>query len=786
MQRFWELILGLERGFLAKEGEFSLRFQPRWPGQEVLGEGLWNLLLVTLSVALVAWVYRREGRSRGVKIALGAMRLSLLLLVIALLNRPVLHLSQSRIQPSVVAVMVDDSISMRVRDGVAPEGVEPPTRLESVVQMLTAEDRALLEKLKQEHEVRLYRFGASAEPLGGPEALSALQPTAARTQVVAAVRNVLEELQGQRVAGVVVLTDGRETPQQARAEAIEAIKDFGVKVFPVMVGSDEPPRNIEIASINMQDSAFKGDVVSVRATVRAGGLPAGQTFEVAVREKQTGRVLSGLDDEPARQAVTAGEGEPIDVELIFKPEEIGTLEVVIAAEELPGELDLEDNQRHAQLEVLDAKVNLLYVDGYPRWDYRFLKTEMMRDKTVEISCLLLSADPTFAQEGDRPIRRFPETITELLEYDVVLFGDVDPRYFSDLQLELIRDFVANRGGGFGMVAGPQWSPQAYQNTPIEALLPVNIQRTQTGIPVGITQGWRPVLTADGRDSSIFRFFADRERNQRYLENEWPVLYWFAQGITTKPGVGEVYAEHPDQIGPDGRKAPLLVVGRFGAGRTLFSAIDDSWRWRYYTGESIFDTYWVQQLRYLARSKKLGQRKVTFASTRTIYELGEQIRVNMRVLDPFLLQQLPDQLSVEVLDETGQVIRQEPIRRQEGQIELFTGSWSADRVGKLRLRLPSVASGIDAMELPVEVSIPRLELVQPQVDRTLLSRLASETMGQAVAAEQAVTALPGLIQSVAQIIPIDSEQPLWDAPLALLLFVLLITVEWVLRKVFGML
>src|SRR5690606_32459270 len=108
--------------------------------------------------------------------------------------------------------------------------------------------------------------------------------------------------------------------------------------------------------------------------------------------------------------------------------------------------------------------------------------------------------------------------------DVVLFGDVDPRYFSDLQLELIRDFVANRGGGFGMVAGPQWSPQAYQNTPIEALLPVNIQRTQTGIPVGITQGWRPVLTADGRDSSIFRFFADRERNQRYLENEWPVLY----------------------------------------------------------------------------------------------------------------------------------------------------------------------------------------------------------------------------------------------------------------------
>src|SRR5690606_17974678 len=120
---------------------------------------------------------------------------------------------------------------------------------------------------------------------------------------------------------------------------------------------------------------------------------------------------------------------------------------------------------------------------------RYLKTEMMRDKTVEISCLLLSADPTFAQEGDRPIRRFPETITELLEYDVVVFGDVDPRYFSDAQLELIRDFVANRGGGFGMVAGPQFSPQAYRNTAIEALLPVNIQRADASPQVSIAQGW---------------------------------------------------------------------------------------------------------------------------------------------------------------------------------------------------------------------------------------------------------------------------------------------------------
>src|SRR5438046_7956021 len=102
------------------------------------------------------------------------------------------------------------------------------------------------------------------------------------------------------------------------------------------------------------------------------------------------------------------------------------------------------------------------------------------------------------------------------------------------------------------------------------------------------------------------------------------------------------------------------MGRFGAGRTMFSAIDDTWRWRFYTGESIFDTYWVQQLRYLARSKKLGQRRLTLSSLRPGYELGEQVRLSLRILDPQLLQQLPEQIRVEVQDGGGHTARIENI------------------------------------------------------------------------------------------------------------------------------
>src|SRR5690606_16872541 len=226
-------------------------------------------------------------------------------------------------------------------------------------------------------------------------------------------------------------------------------------------------------------------------------------------------------------------------------------------------------------------------------------------------------------------------------------------------------------------------PAAYRNTAIEPILPVNIQRADRTPPPSLAQGFRPVLTPEGQRSSIFRFFADRERNARFVENEWQPLFWYKEGITAKPGVGEVFAEHPSDITHDGRRAPVIVLGRYGAGRTFFSAIDDSWRWRYYTGESIFDTFWIQTFRYLARSKKLGQRKLTFVATQPVYELGEQVRLNLRVLDPTLLQQLPEQIGVEIVDDTGQVIRQETIRRQQGQPELYTASWTADRVGRFR-------------------------------------------------------------------------------------------------------
>jgi uncharacterized membrane protein len=820
MQRLLEIILGLRSGFLSHEGEFSLSFNPAWPGQTVVGAGTWNFLLGAAALALVVWVYRREGRSRPVRVTLGIVRGLLLAFVIALLNRPVLTLGQSRTEPSVLAVMIDDSMSMRVRDVAFDPNQEPQTRLAAAVEVLTGADEKLLKALAGTHELRFYRFHAVAAPITSPatqpptnspqtpaldpalvEAIRKLEPSGQSTQIGASLRAALDDLQGQRLAGVVLMTDGRDTPARPLSATLTMLKDSGVKLFPTPLGSEEPPTNIEIQSVSAHDAAFKGDIVNVKATVRATGFAgAGRDVLMRLRSKDAGQTLVAPEGGPVEQKVTLANDAPTEVELQFTARDVGPLELLVEAARQPGELDEEDNLRRVSMEVLDAKINVLYVEGYPRWEYRYIKNEMIRDASVDISCLLFSADPSFRQEGDKPITRFPENMDELLDYDVVLFGDVDPAMFSDAQLQLVSDFVSKKNGGFGMVAGPQWSPRRYRGTPLEAVLPVDVSRMQpddsaSGAGTSITQGFRPVLTREGTSSSIFRFFADRQRNERFLREEIQPLFWYARQVRIKRGIGEVLAEHPAESDPDGRKAPLLVLGHFGGGRTLFSAIDDSWRWRFYTGESVFDTYWVQQLRHLARSRKLGQRRVTFVSDRPVYELGHQVRGTLRILDPQILPQLPEQIRVEIHSSDGaatqpaggsQVVRREILVKQEGSPDTYNVSFTAERAGRFVMKLPSLAAGIEPIDLPFDVNVPRLELAEPQVDRVTLARLASETGGTLVDPAGARDVLPRLIPSVARVLPIETSEPLWDAPLAMLLFVFLITTEWLMRKLNGML
>ena len=784
-----EFLLGLPRDFLHQQGEWSLQFNPAWPGQGFIGASVWNGVLAIVALMLVLYVYTHDGRSRVLRVGLGVARGLLFGLILFLLNRPILTLGQSRTEPSVLAVMIDDSSSMRVPD--VRDKNDPQSRLGAVQKLLADRNGELLRTLGKKHNIRLYRFDRDASPVEAGE-IGNLKAEGESTQVLPSILTVLQDLQGQRVAGVVLLTDGRDTPARNIADGLDTLKNYGAKVYPIAVGSDQQPKNIEVQNIQLDDVAFKGDVVNVKAMVRGSGYEPNHPVHLVLKDKKTNAILSRKDGKPAELTINLPDDKPVEVELQWQTTEVGNKDIVFEAIKQPGELDDADNSRTAMVSVLDAKISVLFVDGYPRWDYRYLKNALIRDKTIEVSCLLASADFNFLQEGNKPLPssgknvagHFPDTLDQLMEYDVIVLGDVDPRYFSDSQLQLINEFV-NRGGGFEMVAGERFSPQAYRNTPIEPLLPVTLAHVEATDPtVPITQGFRPAVTKVGETTSIFRFFADKEINDEFVKHKIPELFWYCRGVTAKPSVGEVLAEHPTELGPDGHKSPILVAGRLG-GRTLFSAIDDSWRWRFYTNEPVFDTYWVQQLRYLARNRKIGQRRLTLAADQPVYELGQQVRLILRVIDPGLIRQLPDQIRVEVKDAADQPVRMETLVRQDGnEGEVFAGSFTADKVGKFTVHLPPIVTGVDMMETPVQVTLPRLELNDPRVDRIQLGRLASETLGSPIELVNAAHDLEQ-IPSAAKVIPITSGEPLWNAPLTMALFVLLISAEWVTRKLNGL-
>ncbi|QOV89944.1 hypothetical protein [Humisphaera borealis] len=889
MQRLLEILFGAERAELPPGAETAVTFDPpQWMGANA---ALINTLLIAGAAVLVLWVYARDGRRPGPRIGLAALRVVLFAYLLTLINRPVLRVTETRSEPSVIAVLIDTSISGVVRDtgaasslalpagerpsapatlptAVAPttspsdavasatqpsnDGVEliggtGPTRLDAAVGLLTGDQQALIRKLAQTHAIHFYRFSRDASSIGtvpppdeksrqaaadgktadrvidlDPKlltAIKALQPDGGATQVVPSLLTVLGDLQGQRLAGVVVITDGRETPASAPPSVVDRLKKYGTKIYSVPIGAESPLKNVVVTGLSLQESAFKDDMVTAKVTVRAAGYEPGKTVRVRLKDKKSGLVLKNVDGREAEAVATLPDDRTQDVEIVFQPKEIGTIDIVAEADIEEGELSRNDNVLAQPLDVLDGKINVLYVDGYPRWEYRYIKNELIRDKTVNISCLLTSADRNFSQEGDRPvpdfgpndpatgsefpgpITRFPEKMEELRKYHVILFGDVDPRQFTDRQIQMLSDYVSTEAGGFGMISGPQFSPLEYRNTALEAVLPVTVVGVQPEPEDALYRdGWRPVVTDEGRRGEaamMFRFFPDKEKNEKYLREDLQPLFWFCRGIAAKSGIGLVYAEHPIATDPTGRKAPLLVLGRFGAGRTLFSAIDDSWRWRYYTGESVFDTYWVQQIRYLARGKKLAERGIRFAVDREKYERGEQVKVTLTVLDPTLLIDLPPQIRIDVVNDAGQLIRQEALVRQESPDNLYSVSFPAtDRFGSYRVKLPDLNEKIKEQQRNYQIIIPRLELERPEVDRAGLLRLMPAE--QVIPATEAREKLPLLLTSAAKTIPIIRSIPLWDNPLtigslsvswlphALAIFMLLLTTEWVLRKVFGML
>ena len=299
-------------------------------------------------------------------------------------------------------------------------------------------------------------------------------------------------------------------------------------------------------------------------------------------------------------------GQPKRVELVYHPKTTGERSFIMEVDPRPRKLQTENNQIERAITVRKEKLKVLYVDTEPRYEFRYLKNYLERDETIDLNIVLLSSDPAYSQQDRSALSTFPAAKDALFAYDVVLFGDADTSFLSHSQMQNLFEFVTEKGGGVLFVAGELFNPLSYRGTPLELLLPIELADARNPTAVGTSvNAYRPELTLEGRSSPIFRF-GDNEAASMQIWKRLPELLWYFEAPRKKPAA-LVLAEHPTAIGVGGQAAAFGLPFP-GAGKGMFHAFDDTWRWRFRAGDKYFGRFWVQTVRFLARSKLVGQRR----------------------------------------------------------------------------------------------------------------------------------------------------------------------------------
>jgi hypothetical protein len=597
-----------------------------------------------------------------------------------------------------------------------------------------------------------------------------------------------------------------------------------VPLFLIGIGDDHEVRDLKLHDLQVEDTVYKGDRVIFECRLTGQGYKD-LTVPVVLKIKEK----DGKETEVNRELVKVDpQGKSVKVRLRHQPMEIGRKLYIIEVEQpkvegadkpIPsGNLRLE---RH--IEVIDSKlIKVLYVEQQPRYEFRYVKFLLEREspdgknktKSIDLKVVLLDADPDFAQQDKTALSDFPATLEELNQYDVVILGDCDPQH-EKLRTERLRNLAnfvrgedskgqkaSKSGGGLLMIAGTQFAPHAYKDTPLADVLPIEPLFNKSPAEHNRVERLRPELTSAGRMHPIFRFSPDEAENLSIWQRLAPI-YWTSTGYKLRP-LAEVLAVHPTEKAAapapnnqDGRH-PLVAQQFVGTGRSMFFGFDETWRWRLREDEIRFNQFWIQTIRYLSRGR--STRTDLRLDRQTPYRLGEPIKVTVRFPDnvagPDGARVGPN-AEVKVIAEyrpgNGKDTAGDPefqslqLAKVEGSWGTYEGTLSRTREGKYRFRLitPDVSKTQPDGEKPsadATVELPPGELDRLRMNQPELTQAADATQGRfynLVTADHVVEDIPPGFR-----VALASPMPpilVWNHVAIFALIMGLLTAEWLLRK-----
>ncbi|MGA2215639.1 MAG: vWA domain-containing protein [Bryobacteraceae bacterium] len=739
----------------------------------------WVLVLLILAAAAgLAWLIRSRLaqaapvlRSWRAWVIWGLQTL-LAALLLVLLWQPAITVAELKPQQNIIAVLVDDSRSM----GISENGV---TRQAQAVQAL---QNGILASLNKSFQTRLYRVDAVPARI---DSLKDLQPSAPSTRIGDSLRQLSEETSDLPIGAVVLLSDGDDNSGGIDADAINALRARHIPVHTVGFGRERAGHDVEMDDAVVAPRALAGSRLAAKITLHQRGY-AGAKINLTVRDVSAG---SGAAKLLASRSISLGPDGNLQTEtLMFDIGGAGARTLEIAASPLPGEENTANNTLTRVVNVSAEPRRILYIEGEPRWEYKFIRQAERDDRMVQIVSMDRTSENKIYRQGISDPKEladgFPSRPEDLFVYQGLIVGSVEAGYFTPGQQELIREFVDRRGGGLLFLGGQfALADGGWNASTLTDLLPT-VLPTQAGTfhreadPKEGTTHTTAELAPAGVDSIITRLVDDPAANAAKWK-KLPYLMDYEDPGTPKPGAAVL----ANMITPEGRTLPLLITESFGRGRTAIMATGGSWRWQMSSplGDTAHDLFWQQLLRWLV-SDTPGHVAASVPAQMLLDNGAVTITADVRDRE---FNPAPDaKVEAHILGPSGvsALVEMSPVPDNPGQ---FQAAWSAPKMGAYLTEVTAQRTG---MELGRDVlTFQRMDGVaesfHTEQNRELLERLASQTGGQYWK--------PADLGKLAAAIPyseagvtVRETRDLWDLPLVFLVLLLLRFSEWWLRRKWG--
>ena len=726
-------------------------------------------VLVAAAVVATLLTYR-SARARGAatkhRIVLTSMRLAMLGLMLFCLFRPVLVVRAAVSQQNFIGVLVDDSRSMQIAD----EGGQ--ARGAAVRQQL-APDSPLMKSLSEKFLVRTFAFSSATRRITSPKELAF---SGSQTRLGAALEGARQELAGLPLAGLVMLSDGADSTDASLSDALLALKAADVPVFTVGVGEESLQRDIQIGRISVPRATLKGTSILVDAVVTHRGFP-GETVMLDVEDE--GRIVG------SQEVRLPADGEPAAVRVRFTAAEAGPRLFRFKITPRPGEMVTQNNARETLIDVRDRAERILYFEGEPRFELKFIRRAVTEDANLRLVALQRTADNKYLRLGvddaDHLMGGFPRTREELFAYRGLILGSIEAGAFTGDQLRMISDFVEKRGGGLLVLGGPRALAEgSYAGTPVADVLPVVLERPTKSLEAGAVARLKVHPTRDGIAHAVTQLGAT-EQASAAIWDKLPALTSVNPLRAVKPGASILLSGTDERR----REQVVLAAQRYGRGKAIAFPVQDSWLWQMHADIPVDDmtheNYWRQLMRWLVDSVPDPVEPHTSAER---VEAGESVTVTADVVDPTF---------VEIND--ARVVAH--VEGPRGTTDLPL-QWTGERSGEYRGIFAAADEGLYTVRVEATRGTTSLgtgvtqlraapgdsEYFDAGMNAARLKRIADETGGRFYKAAD-VGAMAEDVRYSGRGVTTTEERDLWHMPIVLGLLLALMCGEWGYRRAVGL-